>query len=151
MCSLQIQYFCVPKRKLLKLNSQGIKAKNFINPSLSSSPASLVLSLRSLNRYLSTPKLRQVKQQWALLSFCSWLWQSLLVLHINSAIDLKKWPFLSKMCKNAASSSRTTMGAAVVLLLAVAIAAGAAYQLGYLDIYIEQAKLKINEAQSKQQ
>ncbi|KAI1705815.1 GNS1/SUR4 family domain-containing protein [Ditylenchus destructor] len=43
------------------------------------------------------------------------------------------------------------MGAAVVLLLAVAIAAGAAYQLGYLDIYIEQAKLKINEAQSKQQ
>ncbi|KAI1729901.1 hypothetical protein Ddc_02569 [Ditylenchus destructor] len=44
-----------------------------------------------------------------------------------------------------------TMGAAVVLLLVVAIAAGAAYHLGYLDVYVEQAKQKINEAQQKQQ
>ncbi|KAI1717207.1 hypothetical protein DdX_06941 [Ditylenchus destructor] len=46
---------------------------------------------------------------------------------------------------------QSTMGAAVVLLLVVAIAAGAAYHLGYLDVYIEQAKQKINEAQQKQQ
>ncbi|KAI1717210.1 hypothetical protein DdX_06944 [Ditylenchus destructor] len=46
---------------------------------------------------------------------------------------------------------QSTMGAAVILLLVVAIAAGAAYHLGYLDVYIEQAKQKINEAQQKQQ
>ncbi|KAI1724673.1 hypothetical protein Ddc_05920 [Ditylenchus destructor] len=41
-----------------------------------------------------------------------------------------------------------TMGVAVFLLLVVA--AGAAYHLGYLDVYVEQVKQKINEAQQKQ-
>ncbi|KAI1705796.1 hypothetical protein DdX_13409 [Ditylenchus destructor] len=97
-------------KKLADITADGIKAKNFINPSLSSSPASLVLSLRSLNRYLSTPKLRQVKQQWALLSFCSWLWQSLLVLHINSAIwtSTSSKPSRRSMKRRASSNSAST-------------------------------------------
>uniref|UniRef100_A0A915DBK1 Uncharacterized protein n=1 Tax=Ditylenchus dipsaci TaxID=166011 RepID=A0A915DBK1_9BILA len=54
------------------------------------------------------------------------------------------------LCLSSRLSLSCKMGAVLCLFVLSLVATGVAYHLGYLDVYIEQAKQKINQQQQQQ-